>query len=294
MFNLNYKTQKYIILITFLLVPLTLLMTFSYYPAVNLFYISFTSWDGLDAHKHWIGLANYIELLSSPDIFKVFSHNLAYFIVGISQNIAALLFAIILNTKLKGRYFFRVILFLPFIINSVAVAFMFGYMYDSQHGAFNMIIQSLGLGNYTQRWLGNEHIVNYSLAFVNMWKYMGFNMVIYLAGIQSIPDDLYEAAKIDGATSFQTIRFITIPNLKKIIELSMFLILIGALEAFDLPFILTKGGPLGASETFVTKTIDTAFQFSNFGLASAMGVILMVIVIILITIQKKVLFREED
>ncbi|WP_338045189.1 sugar ABC transporter permease [Paenibacillus humicola] len=140
-------------------------------------------------------------------------------------------------------------------------------------------------------WLGSESFVNYMLASIGFWRFMGFNMVIYLTALQSIPSDLYEAASIDGANGWQKFIFITLPNIYKIIELNLFLTVSGALEVFDLPFILTNGGPAGASDTFVLKIVSTAFQFSNYGMASDMSVVLLLSVVIVLGIQRLLLSK---
>lgn len=289
--NLSYSTQRKIILIGFLALPLALLALFTYYPAVRLIYQGFTDWDGLSSTSNWIGLDNYKEIFTNSDLFGVFLNQIPYVIIGIIQNIIAILFAVILNSKLRGRNGFRVMLFLPFIMNAVAVAFMFQYVFDTTNGSLNTMLGFLGLESLQQSWLGNESIVNFSLASIGMWRFMGYNMVIYLGAMQSIPSDMYEAAKIDGAGRFQTLWHLTIPNLTKIIQLNMFLTISGALAVFDLPFVLTKGGPAGASETFLMKTMETAFQFNNFGLASAMSVVLLLITAIILGIQNTVINR---
>ncbi|MEK4252197.1 carbohydrate ABC transporter permease [Paenibacillus sp. FSL W7-1287] len=293
--KLSFQTQKKVILICFITIPLLLLFTFAYYPALELFRLSFMKWNGVSANKEWIGFANYVEVFSNPDIFGVFKHNFAYFVVGIIQNMLALFFAVILNTKLRGRNGFRLLLFLPYILNGVAVAYLFGYVYDTTNGSLNALLGSLGFGQLSQTsWLGNKDFVNYTLASVGLWRFMGFNMVIYLGALQSIPSDLYEAASIDGANAWQKFSRITLPNIYKIIELNLFLTVTGALEVFDLPFVLTKGGPAGASETFVMKIIETAFQFNNYGLASAMSVVLLLFVVIVLSIQRYLLSRGDD
>lgn len=295
MFNaLSYRTQKWIIILGFLLVPMTLLYTFTFYPAVKLFYLSFTNWDGISPDKTLIGWDNYAEVFRNPKIFGVFLHQIPYFLVGVIQNIAALFFAVILNGKLKGRNFFRMILFLPFIMNGVAVAFMFQFVFDTTNGSLNALLDVVGLGALKTSWLGNTGIVNYSLASVGFWRFMGYNMVIYIGALQAIPGDMYEAATIDGASGFQQFWHLTLPNLTKIIELNMFLTISGALSVFDLPFVLTSGGPAGASTTFVFKTVETAFQYNNYGLASAMSVILLLITVVILGVQSKVINRKGE
>jgi len=292
--RLSFNTQKKFVTIGFVAVPLLLLLTFAYYPALELVRLSFTNWNGISSDKDWIGWANYVEVFSNSDIFGVFKHNFAYFVVGIVQNIAAIFFAVVLNNKLKGKNLFRLLLFLPYILNGVAVAYLFGYVYDTTNGSLNLLLAQLGFEKLSlTSWLGNESFVNYTLASVGFWRFMGFNMVIYLGALQSIPNDLYEAASIDGANAWQKFTRITLPNIYKIIELNLFLTVTGALEVFDLPFVLTKGGPAGASETFVMKIVETAFQFNNYGLASAMSVVLLIFVIVVLSIQRYLLTRKD-
>ncbi|MFP4977305.1 carbohydrate ABC transporter permease [Paenibacillus sp. CN-4] len=290
--TLTYQKQKLIIIISFLTIPLLLLAMFTYYPAIKLVYYSFTNWDGYSPEKPWVGLANYREVFANPDIFKVFQHNFAYFVMGIIQNIVAIYFAVVLNSRLRGKNFFRILLFLPYIMNGVAVAFMFGYVFDTTNGSLNLLLSAIGLDGLAQTsWLGTEGLVNYSLASTGFWRFMGYNMVIYLASLQAIPRDIYEAAKIDGAGSMQTLWSITLPNMKPVIQLNLFLTVTGALEVFDLPFVLTKGGPAGASQTYVQRVVDTAFAYNNYGLASAMSVILLLFVIAVLLVQQFVLSR---
>ncbi|NQX57921.1 sugar ABC transporter permease [Paenibacillus qinlingensis] len=290
--EMSYQQQKITLIVSFLIVPLTLLLTFTYYPALRLIYLSFTSWDGLTPVKTWVGFSNYKEIMGNMEVLYVFLHNVAYFVGGILQNIVAFFFAVMLNSKLKGRNIFRTVLFLPYIMNGVAVAFMFGYVFDTNTGSLNYFLSLLGMDPIS--WLGKPGLVNVSLASIGVWKFMGFNMVVYLGALQSLPEDIYEAAKIDGARRLQVLRYITIPGMRKIIELNLFLTVIGALEVFDLPFVLTKGGPLAASKTYVQQTVETAFQYNNFGLASAMSVLLMIVVIVVVSAQRRIVGGKEE
>ncbi|MNI58630.1 Lactose transport system permease protein LacF [compost metagenome] len=215
--------------------------------------------------------------------------------MGVVQNIVAIYFAVVLNSKLRGRNGFRIMLFLPYIMNGVAVAFMFGYVFDTTNGSLNLFLNNIGLTSLAQTsWLGTEGLVNYSLASTGFWRFMGYNMVIYIASLQAIPRDIYEAAKIDGAGSFQTLWRVTLPNMKAVIQLNLFLTVTGALEVFDLPFVLTKGGPAGASQTYVQRVVETAFAYNNYGLASAMSIILLFFVVIVLLLQQLVLSRGGD
>ncbi|MBU5671089.1 carbohydrate ABC transporter permease [Paenibacillus brevis] len=290
--SMSYLKQKRIIIFTFLLIPVALLLLFTYYPASKLVYFSFTSWDGYSPEKPWVGLDNYREVFLNPDIFGVFAHNFAYFIMGLVQNVIAIYFAVILNTRLRGKNVFRLLLFLPYIMNGVAVAFMFGYVFDTTQGSLNLFLNSIGLTHLSETsWLGTKGLVNYALASTGLWRFMGYNMVIYIASLQAIPSDIYEASKIDGANAWQTFWRITLPNMKPVIQLNLFLTVTGALEVFDLPFVLTKGGPAGASQTYVQRVVETAFAYNNYGLASAMSIILLFFVIFVVGAQQFVLSR---
>ncbi|WP_410771199.1 carbohydrate ABC transporter permease [Fontibacillus sp. BL9] len=289
---MTYNKQKNIIIFTFLLIPVALLLLFTYYPAAKLVFFSFTDWDGYSPEKPWVGLDNYKEVFSNPDIFGVFTHNFAYFVMGLIQNVVAIYFAVVLNGRLRGRNGFRLLLFLPYIMNGVAVAFMFGYVFDTTQGSLNLFLNSIGLTKLGETsWLGTAGLVNYSLASTGLWRFMGYNMVIYIASLQAIPKDIYEASKIDGANAWQTFWRITLPNMKPVIQLNLFLTVTGALEVFDLPFVLTKGGPAGASQTYVQRVVETAFAFNNYGLASAMSIILLFFVIAVVGLQQFVLSR---
>ena len=187
------------------------------------------------------------------------SHSLYYIIGGCVQNVLALLFAIILNDKrVMGRKVFRGIIFLPFILNGTSVSFMFRYFYNFDKGPLNIALRALGLDPVS--WLGNESIVNWALAFVCLWRFTGYIMVIYLAALQSIPAEHYEAATIDGANSRQKLIFVTLPQIKTIIGLQMFLNISGAINIFDIPFVITRGKPECASQTLAIQAIDYALH----------------------------------
>ena len=290
---MNYRIQKRIILVTFLTPPLLFLTVFTLYPAVLLVVQSFTNWNGYSPNMEFIGFANYKRVFTDGELFAALSHNAAYVLGGIVQNIIALFFAVVLNSQLKGRNAFRVLLFLPYIINGVATAYMFTFVFDTNNGAVNLILSNLGIIEQPISWLGNKSLVNFTLVSIAVWKYMGFNMVIYLGALQSIPGDLYEAARIDGANAFQQFRYITLPSILFVVELMLFLTISGGLEAFDLPFVLTNGGPNGASETFLTQTVATAFRFNNFGLASAKAVVLLLIVALIVPLQRLIVYRGD-
>ncbi|MCB9077010.1 MAG: sugar ABC transporter permease [Anaerolineaceae bacterium] len=285
-FSFTYSQQKKIVPLLFLLIPLALLVVFTYIPVVNMFWYSFLKWDGFSKDRTFIGFENYIEVFTRPELFGVFWVSLYYFVGSFVQMGLALYFATILSFKVKLKNLFKGILFFPYLINGVAIGFIFLYFFKPD-GVLDILLAAVGLGEYTQLWLGNRNIINISLASVSVWMYMGLNFVLFLGAIQSIPSDIYEAADLDGANNWQKFRYIIIPSIMPILSLSFILAIKGALSVFEIPYIMTGGA--NGSATFVIQTVDMAFKFSKVGLASAMAVVLLVIILMVTYIQRLVL-----
>jgi len=274
----------------FLAAPLVLLFLFTYYPVLNMFWYSLTSWDGLDKTKEFVGLDNYVSVFTRPDIFKVFFVSLFYLGGSVVQMALALYFATVLSFSTRFKSFFKGIIFFPYMINGVAIALIFVYFFQPG-GTLDSLLEQFGGGGLIQQWLGNPDVINVSLAGTSVWRYMGLNFVLFLGAIQSIPGQLYEAAEIDGANRWQQFRFIIAPGIKPIIGLSFILAISGSLAVFEIPFIMTGGA--NGSETFVIKTVKMAFTHNKVGLASAMAVVLLGIVLIMTWIQRKVVPDEK-
>jgi ABC-type sugar transport system permease subunit len=273
----------------FLIVPLVLLGTFTYIPAVNLFYYSLTSWDGIDPHKSFVGLDNYTTFFTTPEYFHVFTVSLYYFFASFVQIGLALYFATVLSFKVKFSNLFKGILFFPSLMNGVAIGFIFLYFFRPG-GTLDSVLDAFGGGSLKHQWLGDPSLINYSLSGVSVWRYMGLNFVLFLGAIQSIPAQVYEAADIDGATKWQQFRYIIAPGIRPIIGLTFILAIAGSLSVFEIPFIMTGGA--NGSETFVIQTVRQAFDNSHFGLASAMAVVLLMIILVVTAIQRLILPDE--
>ncbi|PZQ89130.1 MAG: ABC transporter permease [Leifsonia xyli] len=272
----------------FLLGAVGLLLLLTYLPAANMVWYSLTDWDGLDREKNFVGLANYIEVFTNPQIFAVFGVSLYYFAGSFVQMAIALYFAALLSYRTRFSNLFRGILFFPYLINGVAIGFVFLYLFQPG-GTLDTLLSWVGLSDPPQ-WLGDPDIANYSLAGTSVWRYTGLNFVLFLGAIQSIPGELYEAADIDGANKWQQFWALTFPGIRRIIGLSFILAIAGSLSVFEVPFIMT-GGANGTS-TFVIQTLQTAFNFRQVGLASAMAIVLLAIVLIVTYVQRK-LFPDE-
>jgi multiple sugar transport system permease protein len=274
----------------YLLVPLAFLLTFTYVPAVNLIWYSFTSWDGIDQTKGYVGFDNFVAIFTKPQYFAVFFVSLYYIGASIVQLALAMYFATILSFKTRFRGFFKGVLFFPYLLNGVAIGFIFLYLYQAG-GTLDTVLNDVGLGALKVQWLGNSHAINYSLAATSVWRYMGLNFVLFLGAIQSIPEDVYEAAELDGANAWQRFRFIIAPSIRRIISLSFILAIAGSLSVFEIPYIMTGGA--NGSSTFVIQTVQTAFQYHLVGLASAFGVVLLAIVVIVTVIQRRLVPDEK-
>ena len=200
-----------------------------------------------------------------------------------------LAFAVLLNSKLRGAKFYKTMVFMPYIINGVAISYAFSYFFSPINGAFDSILEALKLGMLSQSWLSDPKIVNFVLAFVSLWRYSGYHIVLFLAALQSVSRDIQEAAIIDGANTWQMFRYIQIPSIMLMVDFVLFDNIRGALQVFDIPFVMTSGGPGYASSTFTLYTIKTAFTFSDFGLASTMAVAIMVLIIVIYLVQNKII-----
>ncbi len=281
--NISYKSQRNIIIVAFLAIPMALLVTFAFLPVINMFWYSFTDWNGY-SKMNFIGLENYKTIFSNPEYFAVFKVSLYYFFATFVQLAIALYFATILSFEVKFKNFFKGVLFFPYLLNGVAIGLMF-LLFFRADGTFDTVLQAIGLGQFTQKWLGNPNLINYSLAGVSVWRYMGFNFIIFLGAISSIPNEIYEASEMDGANRWHQFRYIILPSIKIIISLNLILAVSGSLSAFEIPFIMTRGA--NGSATFVIQTVNTAFKYGKIGLGSAMAVILLFIVVIVTGIQRK-------
>lgn len=287
--DLSYKTQRMVIIILFSAVPVALLATFSYLPLYRMIHYSFFKWNGLSPNMEYVGFQNYKDIFTRPEYFSVFQVSLYYFFATFVQMALALYFATILSFRVRAKNFFKGVLFFPYLLNGVAISFIFLYFFRPA-GTLDSLLSLFGMGEMAQLWLGNPDIINISLAGTSVWRYMGFNFIIFLGAIQSISSDIYEAAEIDGASRWDQFKYIILPSIKRIVELNLILSISGAISVFEIPYIMTGGA--NGSKTFVIQTVDAAFKYKKFGLASAMAVVLLLIVVAVTLLQKK-LFSDK-
>lgn len=287
----NVDVQRRLTICVFLAIPLVLLILFTYLPLADMVRFSFYRWDGYSDMK-FIGLDNYKTIFTKPGYLSVFKTSIYYFLGSLIQIAVALYFSTIFHYKLRGKSFFKGTLFFPSLLNGVAIGFVFLYFFKPE-GALDSILMAMGMPEGSlPLWLGNAAIVNISLTFASVWRYMGQNMVMFSGATQSISGDLFEAAEIDGASRIKQFRYIILPNIRGIISLNLILAVKGAISVYEIPFIITNGR--GGSMTFVIKTLETAFTDKKIGLACAMGVVLLVIVMVITVVQKRFVEGKEE
>lgn len=285
--TLSKKRKQFIVLS--LIVPVVLLTAFVVVPAMDLIRMSFTDWDGLSASSRFIGLSNYVSMFKNPDLWLSLRNNAVYFCVHLLMIPVELGFAVLLTGKLRAAKFYKTMVFMPYIINGVAISYAFSYFFSPINGAFDALLTGAHLEGFIRNWLSDPKIVNYVLAFVSLWRFSGYHVILFMAALQSLPQDVAEAAKVDGANTWQLFKYIQIPAIMLMVDFVLFDNIRGALQVFDIPFVMTAGGPGYASSTFTLYTIKTAFTYSNFGLASTMAVAIMVLIVLIYVIQNKII-----
>jgi raffinose/stachyose/melibiose transport system permease protein len=265
--------RKRLTIVAFLGPALALYVLLALVPLFQGAFYSGFDWNGLGPLDEFVGLQNYREALADPVFLASLRH--VFVIMGLSlflQLPFALGLAFLLNQRMRGRALLRLLFFLPFVLSDVITAIVWRLLLQPA-GLVDQTLEATGLVGLVQQWLADPDVVLYTVFVVVSWKYFGFHMILYLAGLQQIPQELEEAAALDGASRAQTFRYVVLPLLGPTIRISVFLSIIGSLQLFDLVWVMTGGGPVGASHTTVTYMLDRGFERSQFGYGSAVAVI---------------------
>ncbi|OPA79417.1 sugar ABC transporter permease [Paenibacillus selenitireducens] len=280
----------------FIAPTLILLTIFSLLPIFVALFISFTNMDlvGLADYSNikFVGLKNYINVLADPIFLKSIGNTLFYVIIGVPLVIVCSLGVALMINFGKARIFkaFRVIFYMPAVTNVVAVAVVWGYMYNTKFGLFNYILESIHLPAVP--WLTHPVWAKLSLILLAVWRAIGLNMIIFIAALQGIPKSYYEAAQLDGASNWKQLTSITLPMLRFAIFFVSITTMIGWLQFFEEPFIMTQGKPLDSTTSVALFIYRNGFQLSNFGYAAAGSFVLFFAIIIITLIQFK--FQNKD
>ncbi|MCR5215107.1 MAG: sugar ABC transporter permease [Eubacterium sp.] len=282
------KPGQLIVMITFMILPLILLLVFTYIPFAKMVSFSFYNMS-YTRNKGFVGLDNYVKVFKRDDCFKALRLSLYYMVGSVVQLTLALFLASILSQRIKGSYVFRGLMFFPFLISGIAVGFIFKFFYT--HGfVLDTVLTSIGFDlDSLPYWLRDQRINNWSLVATSVWRYFGQNMVLFIGAIMSIDQEMYEAAILDGATEFQKFIYITLPNIKTIFVLNVIMSISGSLSAFEPPYVITDGA--NGTGTYFVIMHQIAHTQNKLGLASAMAVVLLLI-IILVTVLQNLFFNR--
>lgn len=276
----------------FILPALLGTLIFIVIPVIASFVLSFTSWDLLNPIQ-FVGLDNYRLIFTEPLFFKILINTLVFAVAtSVLGVIIPLVLAAILNSKIRGGEFYKTAYFLPFITPMIVIGIVWQWIFDPNIGILNNVL------HLHIQWLYDTNWALPALIVVTVWKLIGYNMVIFLSGFASIPENLYEAAKIDGANPAQTFLRVTVPMLSPTIFFVIIITAISSFQVFDLIYLMTQGGPLDSTNVLVYAIYKNAFEFFNVGKASAIAYVLFFIILVLTLVQwnlrKKYVFGEND
>lgn len=276
----------------FILPALAGILVFIIIPVLFSFGLSFAKWDLINKVQ-FVGLDNYVQIFTAPLFGKILLNTFIYAIsTSILGVIIPLVLAAIINTKIRGSGFFKTAYFLPFVTPMVVIAVIWQWIFDPNIGILNYVL------HLHINWLYDSNFAMPAVIIVSVWKLIGYNMIIFLAGFSSINQSLFEAAKIDGANPFQTFRLITVPLLSSTIFFVVVITCISSFQVFDLIYMMTQGGPMDSTNVLVYAVYKNAFEYFKVGQASAIAYVLFVIILILTLIQwklrKKLVYNERD
>jgi raffinose/stachyose/melibiose transport system permease protein len=263
-------------------------------PVLTAVQMSMYRWRGFGPLEHFVGFGNYVSVLTNS-VFQGAVANTMFVVVGsiVLQLPLGLGIALLLNRRMKGQGLLRTIVFVPFVLSEVIAGVIWFQLLQPRYGVIDTLLGAVGLQGPQQGWLGDRDFAMWTILIVLTWKYVGLPILLFLAGLQSIPEELYEAAQLDGATWWQTQRKITIPLLGPTMRTWAFLSMIGSLQLFDMVWILTRGGPANATTTMVTFLINEGTNRGNYGIAGAASVILFVIALTMAIAYQRIFLRRD-
>jgi len=272
------------------LLQFTVLLAF---PVIFSFYLSFHEWNILEPETPYVGLDNYARLLGDARVRQAIFNTLYYTAVSVPATLlSGLLVALLLNNQIHGRGIFRTMYYLPVVTSAVAVAVVWKWIFNGDFGLINYYLIQAGLISEPIRWLTDPKLAMPSIIIVSVWQGVGGCMIIYLAGLQAIPDELYDAAKVDGAGPLRMLLSITIPLLGPATFYLLIVSIIGAFQEFGRPFLMTSGGPAGRTTTIAYHLYIAAFRNFEMGYAAAISYVLFAMIFIFTLINMRFAYRD--
>lgn len=287
----SLKAKRWVAAYLFIAPIIILFLFFRIYPLVFNFVLSFMKWNVFKNEGTWVGLKNYAHLLKDENFFTAFKNTLMYTVIFLPiQMSLALGIALLLNVKFRARSFCRAAVFAPYIVTLVATAAVWKWLYDPTSGLINAILERLGLP--TCLWLLSAETALGSVIIYSVWQSVGYSMILFLAGLQAIPEQYYEAARIDGANRFQRFVFITLPLLSPMTLFVLVMMTLASFGVFNQMFIMTEGGPRYATLVMVLYLYQVAFDFLKFSYGAAIGVTFFIMVLSVAVIELKLGFKK--
>ena len=266
-------------------------LVFVAYPLAFSLLLVFHRWN-IVTPMEWIGLKNFSRLFQDPLFYASLWNTLVFLLLHIpAQVVVALGFALLLNGRLRGRGFFRAIYFLPVVVSGVVVTILWQQLYAYDNGLLNGMLTAIGLGRVP--WLVDPHVAMPAIAVMATWKNVGIYIVLFLAGLQTIPTEVYDAASVDGASPFRQFRHITLPMLQPTMIVIVVLSTIGGFSLFIEPYVLTGGGPMQSTLSGMLYIYNQGFYFNHMGYAATLGFVYAVIILLIVLVQRRVLGKEE-
>ena len=258
-------------------------------------YTSLFKWNGFGGlPTNFVGLDNFTRLLDDEVFLGDLKRGAILVVLSVVVQLPfALGLAMLLNQRFRGRRVYRLLFFAPYVLSEVITGVLFGMVFSPNGGLVNNIAKALGFGDTAQTWLAEPSTVLYALFFVISWKYFGFHMMLYLAGRQAIPEELIEAARVDGAGSWAVFRYVTLPLLGPTIRISVFLSIIGSIQLFDMVWVLTGGGPIHGSETMAVTMFQYGFRRYEVGYASAISVAMFLVSLVFALFYQRFVLRRD-
>jgi raffinose/stachyose/melibiose transport system permease protein len=287
----NVMSNK-IVIALYTLPALLLILTLIYIPITLSGYYGLMEWDGIGDMK-FIGLDNYITLLQDKMFWTSTWHSFLLAIFSTASLLLYLAISLVLASKIKGSDLLRKIYLIPMLLSSVAIAQLWMKIFDPTNGMANKLLELFGVEN-TPIWLADPAIALYAIFIPVIWQYAGFYILIYYAALKNVPDEVIEAAKIDGASPMQIAFKIKLPLISNIFKVTIMLAVVGSLKYFDLIYVMTGGGPNGASEVMASYMYKEAFKLNNFGYGSAIGFGLLIICLLMTWITSKLTKSKDD
>ena len=280
----------------FLIAPLALYTIFMIFPTVYSFYISLHNWDGLSGVREFIGLDNYVEVLTEDEIFKVsIANNVRWAILSeIIPIVLGLVMAFVFNSKMKGFGFYRSAIFFPSVLSISTIGLIWRWLYDPNLGLLPEIVRIVTGGRVSFNWFANPEHTIYYLIIAGSWAYSGLCMILFMGGIKSVPEGTIEAAYLDGATRMQRIFYVILPQMKNSINIVLTFTLINSFKVFDLIYVMTAGGPGRMTNVMATWSYYSIFRYYEYGPGSAMSIIMAIILVIGSLIINKIVRMQKN